>query len=259
MKTQTLWTTLTVVGILAATGWAAGQTQNQQQQQGPTATAPAPAALTETEITNLQYLRNEEKLARDVYRALALKWDCPIFTHIAVAEQRHFEAVGLLITKYGVTDPVTDDASGAFGDATFTDLYADLTASGTASLLDALRVGVVIEEGDIASLETALEYTDRSDIGWVLGNLLRGSQNHLQAFNRVIEAGGVCPHQGVSVSTGNGKSADNGVCPGSGRGGRGNGKGWRSGNGTFSQNGAGQGNGLHKRDGTCLTMAPAQS
>jgi hypothetical protein len=258
MKAQTLWTTLTVVGLLAATGWTAGQTQNQQQQ-GPTVTAPAPTPLTAVEAANLQHLRNEEKLARDVYRTLAIKWDCPIFTNIAAAEQRHLDAVGLLITKYGVTDPVTDDTVGIFSDADFTELYIALTGDEVKSLLDALQAGVQIEKADIASLETALGQTDKSDIEWVLGNLLRASRNHLRAFTRGVEAGGVCPFQGVSANTGSGKGAGNGVCPGCGRGGRGNGNGWRSGNGDLGQNGAGQGNGLQKRDGTCLTMAPVQS
>jgi hypothetical protein len=257
MRTRMLWSMLTVVGILAGQGWAAGQPQSQQQ--GPTVVTPAPAQLTALETANLLHMRNEEKLARDVYRTLAEKWNSPVFTNIAGAEQRHLDAVGLLITKYGLTDPVTDNTVGVFSDPEFTQLYTTLTQSGAQSLLDAFKAGVQIEQADMASLKTALSQTDKSDIQWVLGNLQRGSSNHLQAFTRSVVAGGAaCPLQGVSGNAGNGKGPGNGFCPGCGRGGRGNGYGWRNGNGNRGQNGAGRGYGLQRRDGTCLMQNPVQ-
>ena len=253
MNTRTLGTMLTIVGILAACGWAAGQNRNQQR--GPSGAAAATAQLTAAEQANLLHMRNEEKLARDVYRTLGAKWNCSIFTNIAAAEQRHMDAVGMLITKYGLDDPVTDDTVGVFNASAFTTLYTTLTQTGSKSLLDALQVGVQIEQLDIADLKKALVETDKSDIEGVYGNLLRGSTNHLQAFTRGVESGGAaCQTQGVTANTGNGKRAGNGACPSCGRG---NGYGGRNGNG--NQNGAGRGNGLQKRDGSCLMLTPAQS
>ena len=279
MMTRTLWTTLAVVGILAGSGWAAGQPQNQPQ--GPTVVTPAP--LTALETANLLHLRNEEKLARDVYRTLAGKWNCPAFTNIAGAAQRHLDAVGLLMAKYGLQDPAPDDTVGVFADPEFTQLYTTLTQSGAKSLLDAFKAGVEIEQADLASLKTALSQTDKSDIQWVLGNLQRASSNHRRAFTRHVEAGGagcplqglfggrgngrglggsgVCPgygRQGLFGGGGNGSGPGNGVCAGYGRGGRGHGNCYRNGNGRGNPGGAGRGNGLQKRDGSCLTPAPAQ-
>jgi hypothetical protein len=248
---------LTVVGLLAGSGWAAGQTRNQKQ--GPAVVAPAPTPLTAAETANLLHLRNEEKLARDVYRVFVEMWKTPIFTNIAEAEQRHMDAVGLLVTKYGLKDPVTNDAVGVFSTPEFTSLYTTLTQSGAKSLLDALKAGVQIEQTDIADLTKALAETDKSDIQWVLGNLQRASSNHLRAFTGNVETGGTgCPLQGVSGGRGNGNGPGNGVCPGCGRGGRGNGYCYRNGNGNGNQNGAGQGNGQRKRDGSCLMLSPVQ-
>ena len=260
MKTRTLGTMLTIMGILTASGWAAGQNRNGNQ--GPATVAPAPAAttLTALEAADLLHMRNEEKLARDVYRTLGQKWNCPIFTNIAQAEQRHMDAVGMLITKYGLQDPVTNDTVGVFNDSTFISLYTTFIQTGSKSLLDALKVGVQIEQMDIADLKKALIETDKSDIEGVYGNLLRGSTNHLQAFTRGVESGGTsCQSQGFSANAGNGKGSGNGICPACGRGGRGNGNCYRNGNGTGNQNGAGRGNGLQKRDGSCLAAAPAQT
>jgi len=204
---------LIVMGILAGLGWAAGQNGNQNQKQGPTVVPPATTTLSAEETANILRMREEEKMARDVYQVFAELWKAPIFTNIAAAEQRHMDAVGLLITKYGLDDPVIDDTIGVFSsESGFAELYTTLTGSGTKSLLDALEAGVQIEEDDIADLETALSQTDKSDIQWVFGNLLRGSSNHLRAFTRCIEAGGTgCSLQGTSGGTGNGKGADN-VC-----------------------------------------------
>lgn len=237
--TRTLWTALIVVGMVAGLGWGGGPNRNQPQ--GPTVVAPTAAPLTAAETANLLRLRQEEKLARDVYRISAELWKAPIFTNIAEAEQRHMDAVGLLVTKYGLTDPVTDDTIGVFSTAEFTTLYATLTASGTKSLLDALKVGVQIEEMDLADLKKALAETDKSDIQWVLGNLQRASSNHLRAFTQNVATGGTgCLGQGLCGNGGNGKGPGNGVCPGCGRGGNGN--------------GAGRGHGQQKRDGSCRML-----
>jgi hypothetical protein len=249
-------TTLTLVGTLAGLGWAAGQAQNRQQ--GPTVVTPTVPPLTAAEKTNILLTREEEKLARDVYRTLAEMYDCPTFKNIAAAEQRHLEAMGLLVTKYGLTDPVTDDTVGVFGTPKFTVQYKTLTESGAKSLLDALKAGVQIEQADIADLKKALSETDKSDLKWILGNLQRGSTNHLRAFTRNVETGGAaCPNQGVSGNAGNGKGPGHGICPGCGRGGRGNGNGWRNGNGNRGPNGPGQGNGP-RGNGACLMLNSAQ-
>jgi hypothetical protein len=258
MRTRTLGTTLTVVGILAASGWAAGQNRNGQQ--GPTVVAPVTAPLTAAETTNILRMRQEEKLARDVYRVFAEMWKTQIFTHIAEAEQRHMNAVGLLVTKYGLTDPVTDDTIGVFSTPEFTTRYTTLTQSGAKSLLDALKAGLQMEQADAADLKKALAETDKSDIQWILGNLQRASSNHLRAFTRNVETGGAgCLGQGISGNAGNGKGPGNGTGPGCGGGGRGKGKCYRNGNGNGNPNGVGQGNGQRRRDGSCLTPAPAQT
>lgn len=60
-------------------------------------------------------------------------------------------------------------------------------AKGAASLKDALEVGVLIENGDIAVLEAGLIETAQPDIKRVYTNLLNGSSNHLDGFESVLE------------------------------------------------------------------------
>ncbi len=244
MKAKTLLSTAALFTVLVGLTYAAGPVQRPSR-----GTALAP--LTETEIEHIIYMREEEKVARDVYLALAEMWDCPVFANISVSEQRHMDAVGRLITRHGLTDPVTDDTPGAFTDQVLGAMYTEFVNLGARSLEDALEAGRQIEEQDIADLTAALSETDAADVTRVFENLLRGSNNHLAAFNRAIESGctGICDGQGGrGMGLGAGRGFGAGDCPqglaGQGRGRRGRG------------NGGGQGNGQQtrqrRRDGSCL-------
>ncbi|MEZ4737513.1 MAG: DUF2202 domain-containing protein [Caldilineaceae bacterium] len=50
--------------------------------------------LSTTERDALLYMREEEKLAHDVYVTLAEQWQLPIFSNIANSETTHTEAIG---------------------------------------------------------------------------------------------------------------------------------------------------------------------
>jgi len=141
--------------------------------------------LSAEETAHLLYMREEEKLALDIYQALYSKWQVRIFSNIAASEQRHFDAIGTLIDRYGLSDP-TNPTAGVFTNADLQKLYDDLLAKGNLSLLDALQVGVAIEETDIDDLKAAIAITGNRDVLTVYGNLLNGSLNHLSAFNSRI-------------------------------------------------------------------------
>ena len=144
------------------------------------------AILTEDEEEALLFMREEEKLARDVYLTLGEKWpELAIFTNIAASEQKHMDAVLQLLVKYSLTDPA--DGPGVFVDADLKKLYGQLVEKGLNSIVDALEVGIIIEEEDIADLEYYLGLTDKKDIKQVFENLLEGSKNHLDAFDRNLE------------------------------------------------------------------------
>ena len=149
--------------------------------------------LTETEQADLLFMREEEKLARDVYITLFEAWDAPVFLNISGSEQRHMDAVETLLTRYGLQDPVASEGPegvGLFVDGDLAALYEELLAAGAGPgslLVDALHVGALIEEVDIEDLARAIERTDKPDIKRTYENLLCGSRNHLRAFGRHIE------------------------------------------------------------------------
>ena len=110
--------------------------------------AAAPGDLTQAEIDGLLYMREEEKLAQDVYTSLYQTWNLPVFKNISASEQSHFDALGVLIQRYGLTDPANTQA-GVFTNPDLQALYNDLMSQGKHSISEALMVGAAIEEIDI--------------------------------------------------------------------------------------------------------------
>jgi hypothetical protein len=150
-----------------------------------------PEPLSEVEAAEIVYLREEEKLARDVYLTLSLSYELPLFDHIPRSEQAHMDLVALLIARYELTDPVGDNGIGVFTDAGLQALYSTLVENGQGSLEAALYVGATIEDMDLADLEATLETTDNFDFALIAQNLAAGSRNHLRAFVGALEQQGV--------------------------------------------------------------------
>lgn len=144
--------------------------------------------LTTQEKNDLIFMREEEKLARDVYLTLYGVWGTPVFANIATSEQQHMDALLNLLNTYKLPDPTIGKLVGEFVNAEIQELYDALVARGRQSALDALMVGGIIEETDIEDLLSAMETSRLSNIDKVYGNLLNGSYNHLRAFAGKITA-----------------------------------------------------------------------
>ncbi len=147
-------------------------------------------SISSAESAGLLYMREEEKLARDVYITLYKKWGTQIFSNISRSEEVHTNAVKSLLSKYKIADPVTNDEIGVFKNRELADLYKQLTDQGSVSLEEALKVGATIEDLDIKDLNNYIKDTDNQDINLVYNNLKRGSENHMRAFVAQLEAKG---------------------------------------------------------------------
>lgn len=150
----------------------------------------ASSELSQAEIDGIIMMREEEKLARDVYQKLYELWGLQIFANISASEQTHTNAMEVLVDRYELDDPVKSDDIGVFTAQEFTDLYEQLVAQGSQSLEDALIVGATIEDLDIRDIAVLRDETDNEDVQLVYENLIRGSENHLRAFMKQIESRG---------------------------------------------------------------------
>lgn len=151
--------------------------------------------LSEKEISGLILMREEEKLARDVYTTLGNIWGLKIFLNISASEQTHMNAIGTLLVKYGIKDPVSDDSVGVFTSKVLSELYEKMISKGRESLSAALVVGATVEDLDIRDLELLKNETKAEDLIYVYNNLQRGSRNHMRAFvdNLVVRGGSYTP------------------------------------------------------------------
>ncbi len=138
--------------------------------------------ISNQEINDLLALREEEKLARDVYLYAYDKYNLRIFKSISNSEQSHMDQVLIILRNYNLNDSA-NISFGSFNNSTFQNLYNDLTSKVNNSPQDALAVGITIEKMDIADIERFIQHADKPDILSMYNRLLSGSKNHLQAFS----------------------------------------------------------------------------
>ena len=156
-------------------------------------------SISEAEEEGLIHMREEEKLARDVYLHFYDKYGMRIFNNIASSENTHLYAIKVLLYRYGIPDPVVNDEVGVFTIQAMQDLYDQLTAAGDVSLVEALKVGTTIEDLDIKDLMDFDAEVDNQDIKFTYANLTRGSRNHLRAYYpKVLDNGGTYSAQFIS-------------------------------------------------------------
>lgn len=231
--------------------------------------------LSKAEKDALLFMREEEKMARDVYKAMLDLWNVPVFSNIMEAEQRHMDAILCLLNKYQLTDPVGNNPAGVFQNTNLQNLYNALLAEGKQSKAAAFTAGAKIEDVDIADLMKLRTDMDNADIRAVFDELTRGSRNHLRAFANNLKAlnltytptnitqqlfdeitasprekgsaiCGTCPNPNNPncKANANCKGTKGGkACPGQGPNGNGTCNGNSPGKGTCNGNGPGKGNG----------------
>jgi hypothetical protein len=147
--------------------------------------AEAVASNKQTQEAQLLYLIEEEKLAHDVYTVMHEQYGAKVFGNILSSEQKHQEEVLTLLQARDLADPRSSEL-GIFKNAELQALYDQLIAQGKQSAEEAYKVGVAIEEKDIADITTQLATATDDDIVTTLERLRTGSENHLRAFNRQL-------------------------------------------------------------------------
>lgn len=168
------------VALLSGTAYAKGR-------KGGNRTSSTTTIMTEEQKDMLFYIYQEEKVARDVYITLGnIYTNENTFASIQLSEQRHIDSARGLCEKYDVSIEGVDEASvGNFVLPVLQELYDTCVSEGGKSLLDALKVGELIEITDIDDLEHA-SVGMPEDVVKVYDSLLEGSLSHLDAFTTAI-------------------------------------------------------------------------
>lgn len=147
--------------------------------------------LSDAQKDTLFFIFQEEKMARDVYITLGKLYPNEnTFANIQLSEQEHILAAQVLCERYkvdtsGVNLSLEDDFIGQFELQSMQELYNQCIELGQVSLLEALKVGRLIEVTDIEDLEKAAEGMP-SDVVKTFESLKAGSLNHLDAFESAI-------------------------------------------------------------------------
>ena len=151
-----------------------------------TATVVATTPLTAIQAADLRSMAEEEKVARDLYRAFAARYPSPVWDNIAAAEASHLAAVRTLLSRYGIADPTAGRAEGSFASSAAQALYDKMLAAGSSNELAAFGVGRTVELDDIAKLDAAIARVTQTDVRQVYTILRTASTAHLRAFDRQL-------------------------------------------------------------------------
>lgn len=158
------------------------------------------SSLSHQEEHHLLFMREEEKLARDVYDQLFIDYGNLIFDNISNSEQNHMDAMKVLLDRYGLEDPIL--APGVFADPSLNELWDALMSVADEGPVWALVVGAWIEETDIIDIQVAIEETGHEDINSTYESLMCGSRNHLRAFISQLEAIGITDFDEFNIPLG---------------------------------------------------------
>ena len=147
--------------------------------------------LTKEQKDILFFIYQEEKVARDVYIYLGeLYPDESTFASIQLSEQRHMDAAQQLCINYGIDVSMIDESESACGEFYvdyLQELYETCINLGETELVEALKVGKLVEETDIGTLTESIESMDMPDDIIRTYEILReGSYNHLESYEAAI-------------------------------------------------------------------------
>ena len=224
MKNRTILSLITVATLALMNGCGSSNGNGTGNNNGTSATntelpydvqiaIDAPTSTLSQELTNtLAYMGNEERLAYDVYNYLYAKFGTKQFTNIATkSEYKHITAVQQLVQKYKLDDtsnftnvdlpalgykntPIENMKAGSYDISAIQALYDDLTAQGSASEIEALKVGCTVEVVDVDDLDayiTIAQNDNAADIVTVFNFLREGSYHHYWAFDKGLKKNGV--------------------------------------------------------------------
>jgi len=141
------------------------------------------AELSKEQIADLEFMYEEEKLARDLYARLGEEWGLKAFENISESEAQHMSALAALFAKYDLEKPAA--APGEYINSELAAAYAEFLARALESEAAAIELGKELEIKDIADLEEVM-IDAPEDFKAVYANLKAGSENHLEAFDRVL-------------------------------------------------------------------------
>ncbi len=137
--------------------------------------------MTPKVVGALQYLVQEEKLMRDVFRNLFERYDIYAFKKAADVADEHYDKLMKLLADHGIHIDVPD-TKGVYTSAIFEKLYVDAIEAGSKSLADAMRVGRELESINIMDLKHRDVYKADKCIRDVLDSFIADADKRFRTF-----------------------------------------------------------------------------
>lgn len=145
--------------------------------------------ISETDVGNLLFMLEEEKLARDTYDYLNQLYNTNRFANILQSEQRHMDAIAGLLDSYNIEYTILP--AGKFSDAGLQNYYDMFVEEGKKGIVEAYTIGATIEDVDIYDLKARMAVITNESVLSVFEKLKCGSENHMRSFCSALSNSGV--------------------------------------------------------------------
>ncbi len=138
----------------------------------------------------MEYLRENEKFARDFYLEMFDIWNDEIFSKMAEAEEVHMETVLCLLEKYEIKDPAAGLKIGEFKNQEMAELFPRLIERGSKSLADAFAAGSMLEVWNLCDLMNCEKCLNSADLNAVVTEFKRSTRNHIRVMHANLKGYG---------------------------------------------------------------------
>lgn len=145
----------------------------------------ATSPLTADEIEFLYAMREDEKLARDLYAYFWTRYPtAPQIQRISKAEESHIAAIETVLDYYEISYPAMS-APGVFEDSTRQALYDELALK-SETMLEAFQTMAFVEDRDLFAYKMVQSQITNANLSLLIENMIKASTNHLKAAIRQI-------------------------------------------------------------------------
>lgn len=133
-------------------------------------------------LWRMQWMYDQEKLARDLSQELYDEWEEPNFANMVVTHQRHMNELEVTMRRYSLNPPADTNEPGGYRDEQHVELFAELKRRAEEGPLEAVKAVAFLQELHIFEYRLHVELTAEKPVKDTFERLLAGSKNHLRMW-----------------------------------------------------------------------------
>ena len=139
--------------------------------------------LNESVKSDVVYLYELERFAKDIYQKSYDEWGLELFNTLTSTQSLNNSIIAILLDNYNITYNVTPEA-GVYTDDTIQGFYDTYVQETNTTIKDSLSMGVALEEKLVSEIDTLMQNRSLSDDVKIVYEIVkRSTREHIHSFN----------------------------------------------------------------------------